>query len=156
MKKIIETLDKKIKILIAVAVVINMVAVCILLIPSGDRSKIEAVIYSFDAGSAADPSSCYGSAGTDLNGNGILEHTKMGMGYTSGVHSFIIYVEEGEDSYSRIFISYRHSSSPSFVVKDGDLYVRFVSPAGEPEEDYLLIFRDGNLGLIDENGESFS
>lgn len=151
MKKIIELLDKRIKVVIAAVVVINVAAVWILLTPFGDSSEIDAVIIDLPAENAA-----LGAARTDLNGNGILEQTTMGHGYTSGVFSFVISVLEGEEDCSRMFVSGRHSSAPSFVVKDGELYVRFVSPAGEVEKDYLLVFEEGELDLVDENGESFS
>ena len=97
-----------------------------------------------------DLSGFYGSAAADLNKNGALETVYLGIGFTSGVFSFNIYVKEnGEQIYYGNVIS--PYGEPSFAVKNGSLCLRFEVERGV--KDFTISLEENTMILTGDDGE---
>lgn len=96
-----------------------------------------------------DLSSYYGSAAADLNKNGVMETVYLGIGFTSGVFSFNIYVKEnGEQIYAgMVTMPY---GEPSFAVKNGSLCMRFEVEGGV--KDFTISLEENTMILTGDDG----
>lgn len=96
-----------------------------------------------------DLSSYYGSAAADLNKNGVMETVYLGIGFTSGVFSFNIYVKEnGEQIYAgMVTMPY---GEPSFAVKNGNLCMRFEVEGGV--KDFTISLEENTMILTGDDG----
>lgn len=97
-----------------------------------------------------DLSGYYGSAAADLNKNGVMETVYLGIGFTSGVFSFNIYVKEnGEQIYAgMVTMPY---GEPSFAVKNGSLCLRFEVEGGV--KDFTISLEENMMILTGDDGE---
>lgn len=100
-----------------------------------------------------DLSGYYGSAAADLNKNGVIETVYLGLGFTSGVFSFNIYVNEnGEQIYAGMVTS--PYGEPSFAVKNGSLCLRFEVEGGV--KDFTISLEKNTMILTGDDGEVWS
>lgn len=100
-----------------------------------------------------DLSGYYGSAAADLNKNGVMETVYLGIGFTSGVFSFNIYVKEnGEQIYAGMVTS--PYGEPAFAVKDGSLCLRFEVEGGV--KDFTISLEKNTMILTGDDGEVWS
>lgn len=96
-----------------------------------------------------DLSSYYGSAAADLNKNGVMETVYLGIGFTSGVFSFNIYVKENGDQIYAGMVTMPYGE-PSFAVKNGSLCMRFEVEGGV--KDFTISLEENTMILTGDDG----